>query len=102
VAASFTDPNAFGDAFRRAGSDAAEKGHELSMKMLEQAESNTRAVFAAMREMARAGSVSDVVRIQGEYVRDQGSRAVEQAREIGDLIARYGRATVGEDDQPKD
>ena len=90
-----------GDALRKAGSQAAENGNQISLKMIEQAERNTREVFAAMRQIAQASNVGDVMKIQSEFVRDQGSRAMEQAREIGDLMAQFGRDTVGGMGQPK-
>lgn len=82
------------EAFRQAGERAQAGGNQISMKMIEQAERNTREVFAAMRQIASAGNMADVMRIQGEFVRDQGGRAMDQAKEIGELIAQFGRDTV--------
>lgn len=91
----------FGDKLRNAGSTMkqttehmAETGTALGMKMLDQAESNAREAFAAMRAAAQAKDISDVVKIQGDYLRDQTNRAVSQAREIAELITMFGRDTM--------
>ncbi|MBR0551073.1 phasin family protein [Stakelama marina] len=79
-----------------AGSSMMESGSQLGMKMLDQAEANTHAAFKAMRDAAQAGDVSEVMRIQSDYLREQGSRSVSQAREIGEMIASFGRNAVGQ------
>lgn len=66
-------------------------GTELGMRLLDQAEENTRQAFAAMRAAAQAKDVGDVLRIQADFLREQSSRAVDQARQIGELITNYGR-----------
>ncbi|UIJ44507.1 phasin family protein [Sphingomonas cannabina] len=81
--------------FQAAGSAMADHGQQLGIKMLDQAEANTREAFAAMRAAAGAKDIGEVMRIQSDYLRDQGSRAVTQAREIGEMIASFGRATIG-------
>ena len=45
-------------------------------------------------EAAQARDVTDVLRIQGNYLRRQGERSMEQAREIGEMILRFGRDAV--------
>lgn len=82
------------EALRGAGNKAAENTSQMSLTMIEHAEQNTREAFAAMRAAARASSVTDLMRVQGEYVREQSSRSVEQARQIGDLITRFGREVM--------
>jgi hypothetical protein len=37
-----------------------------------------------------------VAKIQGDYLKQQGARALAHAREIGELILRFGRDAVGE------
>jgi hypothetical protein len=32
--------------------------------------------------------------IQGNFIREQATRSMEQAREIGDIIAKFGRAAI--------
>ena len=77
------------------GSAMADSSSQLGTKMLDQAEANTQEAFRAMRAAAQANDLSEVMRIQAEYLRDQGSRSVAQAREIGELIASFGRNAIG-------
>lgn len=80
-----------------AGAEAvSERGAQLGLKMLDQAETNTREAFRAMRAAASASDLSEVMRIQGEYLREQSSRSMAQAREIGELIVGFGRAAMGQ------
>src|SRR5579875_1647472 len=81
------------DQMKDAGSKAAEGGAG-GMKMLDQAEENTRQAFAAMRAAAKAGDLSELMRIQADFIREQSSRSVAQAREIGEMIAQFGREAM--------
>ena len=83
-----------GEAMRASGQKMAEGGSQIGVKMIDQAETNAREAFAAMRQAAQASDLSEVMRIQGDYLREQGSRSMAQAREIGELIARFGRDAV--------
>lgn len=88
----FGDPvKAASDALRGAGNKAAENSSALSLTVLDHAEQNTREAFAALRAAASATSVTDLMKVQGDYVREQSSRSVDQARKIGELITRFGR-----------
>lgn len=84
-----------GDAMREGGRQALENGSQISLKMIDQAEANAREAFEAMRRAAQARDVSEVMRVQGDYLREQGQRSMTQAREIGELIMRFGRDAVG-------
>lgn len=84
-----------GEALREGGQKIAENNQAIGLKMIEQAEQNTHEAFAAMRKAAQASDLSGVMQIQGEYLREQGSRSVAQAREIAELIANFGRDVVG-------
>ena len=84
------------DRMQAAGSSMMETGSELGMKMLDQAETNTHEAFKAMRAATQARDLSEVMRIQSEFMREQGSRSVSQAREIGEMIANLGRSTIGQ------
>lgn len=84
-----------GETLREAGGKIAEGSSTVSVKMLDQAEANTREAFAAMRAAAQAKDLSEVMKIQGDFLRDQGSRSMGQAREIGELILQFGRDAVG-------
>ncbi|MGL1793243.1 phasin family protein, partial [Vibrio parahaemolyticus] len=59
------------------------------------AEANTREAFAAMRAATQAKDLTEVMKIQGDFLREQGARSMTQAREIGDLIVQLGRDAVG-------
>ena len=80
-----------GEAFKASGEKVAEGRSTIGLKMIEQAEENAREAFSAMREAASAKDMTDIMRIQADYLRKSGSRTVEQAREIGEMIARFGR-----------
>ncbi len=83
------------EAMRDAGSKMAESSSTVGLKMLDQAETNTREAFQAMRAAASAKDLSEVMKIQGDFIREQGSRSMGQAREIGELIMQFGRDAVG-------
>jgi hypothetical protein len=87
---------AAGERMRAAGGQVAGQGSELGLKMLDQAETNTREAFRMMRAAAQANDMTEVMRLQSEYMREQSNRAVSQAREIGELIASFGRAAIGQ------
>ncbi|WNO53156.1 phasin family protein [Stakelama saccharophila] len=81
---------------RDTGNAMMDQGSRLSMRMLDQAEQNTQEAFRAMREAAKAKDLSEVMRIQSDFIREQGSRSVSQAREIGEMIADFGRTTISQ------
>lgn len=83
-----------GEAMKASGEKIAEGGATIGKTMIDQAEQNAREAFAAMRESANAKDMAEVMRIQGEYLREQGQRSMTQAREIGELIMRFGRDAV--------
>ena len=84
-----------GEAIKASGQKIAENGSQIGAKLIDQAEANTREAFAAMRAAAGATDVSEVMRIQGEYLREAGQRSMTQAREVGELIMQFGRDAVG-------
>ncbi len=83
-----------GEAMRASGQKVADGSATIGLKIIEQAEQNSREAFDAMREAAKAKDLSEVMRIQGNYLRRQGERSMEQAREIGEMILRFGRDAV--------
>lgn len=83
-----------GEAMKSSGSKIAEGGATVGMKLLDQAEENTKQAFAAMRAAAGAKDLTEVMKVQGDFLRDQGSRSMIQAREIGDLIVQFGKDAV--------
>ncbi|MET4896361.1 phasin family protein [Sphingomonadaceae bacterium jetA1] len=95
-AARFTESlKGAGEAIQASGRKMAEGGSAVTLKMLEQAESNAREAFAAMRAAASASDLSDVMRIQSDFLREQGNRAMAQAREISEMIVQFGRDAIG-------
>ena len=83
-----------GEAMKSSGSKIAEGRATVGMKLLDQAEENTKQAFAAMRAAAGAKDLTEVMKVQGDFLRDQGSRSMTQAREIGDLIVQFGKDVV--------
>jgi hypothetical protein len=84
-----------GENVRKSGEKLAKQGNAVSLKVIEHAETNTREAFAAMRAAAAAANPAEVAKIQGDYLRQQGARALAHAREIGDLIMQFGKDAVG-------
>ncbi|WP_232280363.1 phasin family protein [Sphingomonas sp. PAMC 26605] len=84
-----------GEALRDAGGKMAESSSAIGIKMLDQAEANAREAFAAMRAAAGAKDLSEVMKIQGDFLREQSQRSVSQAREMGEVILQFGRDAVG-------
>jgi hypothetical protein len=83
-----------GETLRSTVQNAASGSASVSMKMIDQAEENTREAFNAMRAAAKAKDLSDVMKVQGDYLREQSSRSMAQAREISELIAQFGRNAI--------
>ena len=83
-----------GEAMRASGQKVADGSATIGLKIIEQAERNSHEAFEAMREAAKAKDLGDVMRIQGEYLRNQGQRSMDQAREIGELIMQFGKDAV--------
>lgn len=83
-----------GQALRQTGERIAATNQTIGIKVIDQAQRNAAEAFAAMRQAAQAKDVSDVMRIQGDYLREQAQRSMAQAREIGELIASFGRDAV--------
>ncbi|RJF94000.1 phasin family protein [Sphingomonas cavernae] len=82
------------DALTEAGKKAAENSGAISLKMIDHAETNTREAFAAMRAAAKASSLAEVLRIQGDFIRDQGVRSMTLAREVGEMIVQFGKESL--------
>ncbi len=83
-----------GKAIKDTTAAAAKNSAEINVKVIDHAESNAREAFAAMRAAASAGSVQNLVKIQTDFVKEQGKRSLDQAKEVGELIARFGREAM--------
>lgn len=84
-----------GEAMKASGDKALENNKAIGLKVIDQAETNAREAFAAMRAAAGAKDLSEVMKIQGDFLREQGNRSMTQAREVGELIMQFGRDAVG-------
>lgn len=84
-----------GEVVRDTGQKAMDNNQAIGLKMIDQAETNAREAFDAMRKAAQASDLQSVMQVQAEYMREQSSRSMAQAREIGELIARFGRDAIG-------
>ena len=83
-----------GETMRASGQKMADNSSSLGVAMIDQAQANAQEAFTAMRAAAQAKDLSDVMRIQGDYLREQSQRSINQAREIGELILKFGRDAV--------
>ena len=83
-----------GERLRTAGGRVAENNRAINLRLIEQAEENTREAFKALRAAAQASTLKDVASIRAQYVRDQGKRQVSHMREVGELISRFGREAL--------
>ena len=70
---------------------AATNAVALNNKVIDHAEENARAAFVAMRSAASVKSVKDLAKLQSDYVKEQGARSLAQVKEVGELIARFGK-----------
>jgi hypothetical protein len=84
-----------GKAIKDSTAAVAKNSAEINVKVIDHAETNAREAFAAMRAAAGADSVKTLVKIQSDFVRGQSKRSVDQAKEVGELIARFGREAMG-------
>ncbi|MFM9853672.1 MAG: phasin family protein [Sphingomonadaceae bacterium] len=83
-----------GKAIKDGTAVAAKKSAEINVKVIDHAETNAREAFAAMRAAASADSVKTLVKIQTDFVKGQSKRSVDQAKEVGELIASFGREAM--------
>ena len=83
-----------GEAMKASGEKFAEGGSQVGLKIIDQVETNAKEALAAMRAAAQARDLSEVMKIQGDYLREQGNRSMAQAREIGELIMQFGRESA--------
>ena len=83
-----------GEAMKASGQKMAEGGSNIGLKMIDQAEQNAHLAFSAMRDAAGAKDLAQVMKIQGDYLREQSTRSMAQAKEISELIVQFGRDAV--------
>jgi phasin family protein len=80
-----------GETMRKSAGKAVENTVAINTKVIGHAETNAREAFSAMRKVATAKSVQDVMKIQSAFVKEQSARSTAQVREVGELIASFGR-----------
>lgn len=83
-----------GEAFKVGQEKAAKSTQAVNLKAIDHAEQNAREAFNALRAAAAATSPQEVMEIQRKFIADQTNRGMEQIREFGELIARFGREAV--------
>ena len=84
-----------GMAIRESAERAVKRTASINSKVLDHAEANTKEAFAAMHAAAEAKSATDIIKIQTKFVRDQSERSAAQVKEIGEIIAKFGRDAIG-------
>ena len=66
----------------------------INAKVIDHAETNAKEAFATLRKVANAKSVQDVIKAQGDFVKEQSARSAAHVREVGELIASFGRQAL--------
>ena len=87
-----------GKVIREGAAQAMANTAAINAKVIDHAEANAREAFATMRKVANAKSVQDVIKAQAEQqarladiVKEQSARSAAHVREVGELIASFGR-----------
>ena len=83
-----------GKSIKEATEKATSNAAALNAKVIDHAEENTRAAFLAMRSAASVKSVQELAKIQADFMKEQGARSMTHVREVGDMIAQFGRDTM--------
>lgn len=78
-------------AVREGAAQAMANTAAINAKVIDHAEANAREAFATLRKVANAKSVQDVIKAQGDFVKEQSTRSAAHVREVGELIASFGR-----------
>lgn len=84
-----------GESLKAAGAKAAENSQALTVTAVNHAEANAREAFNALRAAAQAKTLTEVMQVQADFVRAQGTRSMEHAKELGEMIASFGRQALG-------
>ncbi len=85
---------AAGEQIKVAGEKVVETTTALNTRIIDHAETNVREAFAALRAAAGSKSITDVLNAQSTYVREQGERGMAQVKEIGEIIANFGKEAM--------
>jgi hypothetical protein len=85
-----------GKMLREGAEQASRNSAQINAKVIDQAEANAQEAFAAMRAAAAAKTVGEIVKIQAGFVKSQSARSTAHVREVGEMIARFGRDAVAQ------
>ena len=66
----------------------------LGEKLLDNTERNAEAIFAAAKAVVRCKDVSELAKVQSDFVQSQLALSGEQARQFYELSAQIGKETV--------
>jgi hypothetical protein len=80
-----------GQSIKDAAGKATANATALNTKVLDQAEENTRAAFTALRSAAGVKSVQELAQVQTEFMKEAAARSQAQIKEVGELIAQFGK-----------
>src|SRR3712207_5286787 len=80
-----------GEALRQARQRASEHNETISLRLIDFAERNMTDTLEALRAAARAKDLGEVLNIQGNFLREQLTRSVDQFREIAEMMSAAGR-----------
>lgn len=83
-----------GKAIREGAGKAMENTKAINAKVIDHAEANAREAFATLRKVAGAKSVQEVIKAQSEFVKEQSARSTAHVREVGEMIASFGREAL--------
>ncbi len=83
-----------GRKMRATAEHAMANAAKLNARVIDHAEENAKEAFAALRKIATSKDVKDIVKIQTSFVKEQSARSVAQVKEVGEMIASFGRMAV--------
>ncbi|RJT24236.1 phasin family protein [Chakrabartia godavariana] len=83
-----------GKKIRQSAERAMGNAAKLNARVIDHAEENAKEAFAAMRKIAQSKDVKDIVRVQASFVKEQSARSVAQVKEVGEMIASFGRTAL--------
>jgi hypothetical protein len=83
-----------GKKIRETAEHAMNNAAALNARVIDHAEENAKEAFAAMRKIATSKDVKQIVQVQTAFVKEQSARSVAQVKEVGEMIASFGRMAV--------
>jgi len=83
-----------GKSIRESATKAVANTVAINTTVIDHAEANAHEAFAALRKVASAKTVQEVVKVQTEFVKAQSARSTAQVREVGEMIASFGRDAI--------